>query len=313
MTRRPAKRPTGRSLFDDEPDEQPTFAERVGGPTPPATSFVDRVKQTPEPVPEVVRGPPISSGEKGKARDILAAIRTLHQVEQRGTPATPTEREALAKFCGFGPVALSIFPNPVSGVYKDESWRPIGEALKELLTPDEYDSVKRTTFNAFYTSPTVITAMHSALDRLGVPENAVVLEPGAGIGNFIRPGKRFIGVEQDSISGRIAKALHPDQDIRIEDFQRTKLPQLDAVIGNVPFANISLDHHGQKFALHDYFFAKSVDSLKPGGVLALVTSHYTLDKLCGRPHNLSCVALSVMWRPVIRCGLFPLFVILNAT
>ena len=277
MTRRPAKRPTGPSLFDDVPEEQSSFVEMVGKPEP-ASTFVERVKQTPEPVPEVVRGPPISSGEKGKARDILAAIRTLHQVEQRGTPATPSECSALRKFCGFGPVALSIFPNPVTGVYKDESWRPIGEALKELLTPDEYDSAKRTTFNAFYTSPTVISAMHSALDRLGVPDGAVVLEPGAGIGNFLRPGKRFIGVEQDSISGRIAKALHPDQDIRIEDFQRSKLPQLDAVIGNVPFADLKLDHHGQKFALHDYFFAKSVDSLKPGGVLALVTSHYTLDK-----------------------------------
>lgn len=277
MTRRPAKRPTGPSLFDDEPDDQPSFAERVGGPNPPATSFVERVKPTPDPIPEVVRGPPISSGEKGKARDILAAIRTLHQVEKRGTPATPTEREALARFCGFGPVAKSIFPNPATGEFKD-GWSEIGEELKALLTPTEYDSAKRTTFNAFYTSPVVIDAMHAALDRLGVPDGALVLEPGCGVANFFRPGKRYIGVEQDSISGRIARALHPDQDIRVEDFQRTKLPPLDAVIGNVPFADVKLDHHGQKFSLHDYFFAKSVDSLKPGGVLALVTSHYTLDK-----------------------------------
>ena len=95
-----------------------------------------------------------------------------------------------------------------------------------------------------------------------------------------KPGNRFIGVELDSISGRIARALHPDQDIRIESFRDTKLPEdrIDAVIGNVPFADLKLDYHGQKISLHDYFFAKSIDALKPGGVLALVTSHFTLDK-----------------------------------
>ena len=274
------------SLFDiylDAPAEEPsrTFAERVGE-KPPAATFAERVRPepitpAPEPVPETVRGPPITSGEKGKARDIIAAIKTLHQVEQRGTPATPEERDVLARFPGMGPVALSIFPNPATHAYKP-GWREIGEELKSLLTPAEYDSAKRTTFNAFYTSETVIDAMHSAFTRLGVPDGAQVLEPGCGPGRFIQPGKRYIGVEMDSISGRIAKALHPEADVRIEDFQRTKLPELDAVIGNVPFANISLDHKGQKFALHDFFFAKSVDALKPGGVLALVTSHYTLDK-----------------------------------
>ena len=155
--------------------------------------------------------------------------------------------------------------------------------MKALLTPEEYDSAKRTTFNAFYTSPTVIAAIHEAIGRLGVPDNATILEPGCGIGNFMSQGKqgtRFIGVELDSISGRIAKALHPDQDIRIENFRDTKLPEdrIDAVIGNVPFADLKLDYHGQKLSLHDYFFAKSIDALKPGGVLALVTSHFTLDK-----------------------------------
>lgn len=128
-----------------------------------------------------------------------------------------------------------------------------------------------------------MTAMHEALTRLGIPANATVLEPGCGIGNFMRyarPEANFIGVELDSISGRIARALHPGQDIRIENFRDTQLPEngLDAVIGNVPFADVKLDYHGQKFSLHDYFFAKSVDALKPGGVLALVTSTFTLDK-----------------------------------
>ena len=116
-----------------------------------------------------------------------------------------------------------------------------------------------------------------------MPGNATILEPGCGTGNFMSQGSegmRFIGVELDSISGRIARALHPDHDIRIENFRDTKLPEdrIDAVIGNVPFADLKLDYHGQKLSLHDYFFAKSIDALKPGGVLALVTTHFTLDK-----------------------------------
>ena len=109
-------------------------------------------------------------------------------------------------------------------------------------------------------------------------------DAGAGLRqrrNFLSDAWQCIGVEQDSISGRIAKARFPDQDIRIENFADSRLPELDAVIGNVPFADVRLDYHGQKFALHDFFLAKSVDSLTPGGVLALVTSHYTLDKQNG--------------------------------
>src|SRR6266404_1348230 len=193
------------------------------------------------------------------------------------------ERQTLARFAGFGPVALSIFPDPVGGRYKDATWQALGEELKTLLTPEEYASAKRTTFNAFYTSPTVIASIHEAISRLGVPSTATVLEPGCGIGNFMTMapvGMRFIGVELDHISGRIAKALHPDQDIRIENFHDTRLPEdgMDAVIGNVPFADLRVDYRGQKLSLHDFFFAKSIDAVKPWGVLALVTTHYTLDK-----------------------------------
>ncbi|HEV2555448.1 MAG TPA: hypothetical protein VGV17_16970 [Bosea sp. (in: a-proteobacteria)] len=279
-------------LVEQPPDpiEPPrTFADRFAPPRPLAEQI--RASQPglfgglPLKEGAVVRDEPLaqppkpvtSGGEKGKGRDILDAVRTLLQVEHERREATPEEKERLARFCGFGPVALSIFPDPVTGKYKD-SWEAIGEELKALLSPDEYASAKRTTFNAFYTSHVVISAMHQALDRLGVPDDALVLEPGAGIGRFMLPGKRYIGVEKDGISGRIARALHPEADIRIQDFQDTKLPELDGVIGNVPFADVKLDHHGQKFSLHDYFFAKSVDALKPGGVLALVTSHYTLDK-----------------------------------
>jgi N12 class adenine-specific DNA methylase len=271
MSRRPfVRRPQQPSLFDAIPEPE-THDE-------PAQTFVAKLKPTPDPVPEVVRGPPTSSGDKAKARDILDAIKTLHEVERRGTPATSEERSALWRFCGFGPVALSIFPNPVTGEYKDAGWKALGAELQWLLSDQEYDSAKRTVFNAFYTSETVVSAMQIALTRLGLHDGAVVLEPGCGPGRFMRPGKRYIGVELDSISARIAKALHPEADIRHEDFRETKLPPLDAVIGNVPFADLKLDWKGKKFSLHDYFFAKSVDAMKPGGVLALVTSHFTLDK-----------------------------------
>ena len=220
---------------------------------------------------------PLSSGEKAKARDIVAAIRTLKTVEQEHRPPTDDEMQALRKFGGFGAVALSIFPDPVTGQYKP-GWEPIGEELRSLLTPEEYDSAKRTTFSQFFTSPAVMNAMHDALEHLGVTADATVLEPGCGTGQFMSGSHRYIGVELDGISGRIARTLHPQADIRIENFRDSKLPPLDAVIGNVPFANVHLDFHGQKLSLHDFCIAKSVEALKPGGVLAVVTSHFTLDK-----------------------------------
>ncbi|HVX12067.1 MAG TPA: DEAD/DEAH box helicase family protein [Pirellulales bacterium] len=225
-----------------------------------------------------------ASGDKTKARDIIAAIRTLNRIERERRRATDDERKILSRFAGFGSVALSLFPDPATGCYKDHGWQVLGNELKSLLSDEEYASAKRTTFNAFYTSPVVMQAMHDALARLGIPTNATVLEPGCGIGNFIgvaRKGMRFIGVELDGISGRIARALHPDADIRIENFRDTKLPEnrIDAVIGNVPFADVKLDYAGRKLALHDFFFAKSLDALKPGGIMALVTSHFTLDKV----------------------------------
>lgn len=227
--------------------------------------------------------PHTASGEKAKARALLAAIRTLQAIEQAQRSATPAEWHVLARFPGCGPVARGLFPDPVTGRYPDATWQTLGEELRTLLSPDEYASARRTTFTAFYTAPVVIRAMHDALRHLGVPQEATVLEPGCGIGTFMAlapAGMRFIGVELDSIAGRIARVLHPTQDIRIEHFRDTHLPDhcIDAVLGNVPFADIRLDYHGMRLALHDFFLAKSLDALKPGGVLALVTSHYTLDK-----------------------------------
>src|SRR5262249_27188491 len=134
---RPARSVTP-GLFDefDEPPQLPSVT-----PAPPLA---------PSPPPTAAAPPTLAVGGKARARDILAAIRTLHQVEREKRPATPGERDVLARFPGFGAVALSVFPDPVSGTYKDESWRAIGEELESLLTPDEYASAKRTTFNAFY-------------------------------------------------------------------------------------------------------------------------------------------------------------------
>jgi N12 class adenine-specific DNA methylase len=249
----------------------------------PPHSVRPSLPRQPDPSPSVISksGSPAPSGEKTKARDILAAIRTFKVIEHDNRPATPEEKATLSRFCGFGPVALSIFPDPLTGRFKDAGWEQIGGELKGLLTPEEYDSAKRTTFSQFFTSPVVMSSMHAALERLGVPADALVLEPGCGSGNFLshgKPSQRFIGVELDSLSGRIGRQLHPAADIRIENFRDSKLPPLDAVIGNVPFADIKLDFKGQRLSLHDFFIAKSTESLKPGGILAVVTSHYTLDK-----------------------------------
>ncbi len=224
----------------------------------------------------------IATGEKAKARDIVAAIRTLQSIEQEHRPATQPERQTLARFGGFGAVALSIFPDPVTGRYKDAGWQLLGDELKALLTPEEYDSAKRTTYSQYFTSPLVMDAMHAALARLGLPESATILEPGCGTGNFMtqaQPGQHYIGVELDSVSGRIARALHPQADIRIEGFQDSRIPPVDAVIGNPPFGDVDIKYAGEKRPIHDFFFAKSVDCLKPGGILALITSRFTLDKL----------------------------------
>lgn len=274
---RPAAPPEARAL--------PALGDLVLPPPPPPPS-------PPTPVPArngfSAHGPslPLSapaSGEKAKALDILDALRTLQEVERERRLPVREERRVLARFGGFGPVALSLFPDPVTGQYKSPAWGALGADLVALLPAEEYESARRTVFNAFYTSPVVVAAMFEALGRLGVPEGATVLEPGCGSGNFMAlapAGMKFLGVELDRVSGRIARALHPGHDIRIENFRDTRLPEgsFDAVIGNPPFADVKFEHAGMRLSLHDFFVAKSLDALKPGGILALVTTHYSLDK-----------------------------------
>ena len=251
-------------------------------PPPPAPVLVPPLAPAVEPI--------FAPGEKGKARDLLAAVRTLQAAEGERRPATAEEQAVLARFPGFGPVALSIFPDPVTGRWKDAAWEALGTELRALLSEEEYASAKRTVFTAFYTSPVVIRAVFAALPRLGVPADARFLEPGCGGGNFLALAPatmRFVGVEKDGLSGRIARLRHPRHDVRVEDFRDTRFgEEFDAVVGNVPFADLKYDHRGRKLSLHDYFLAKSLDGLRPGGVLAAVTSRYTLDKQNGEAREL---------------------------
>ena len=223
-----------------------------------------------------------ATGLKAKAEATLAALRLLKTLEAEDLPATAAEQQVLAGFSGFGPLANHIFPEPGTDVYK-AGWEELGRELAALLTQEEYDSAKRSTFNAFYTSPTVMQAIYEGLERMGAPANALALEPGCGIGNFIgmAPAEmRFTGIEQETLSGRIARLLYPEADIHIEPFQKSALPSgsVDVVVGNVPFSDLTLKWQGHKLSLHEFFFVKALDSLHEGGVLALVTSRYTMDK-----------------------------------
>ena len=222
------------------------------------------------------------AGTKGAFHEILDAIRTLKSLEQTGRNAGPADKALMARFSGFGALATTAFPDPVTGGYA-AGWEDLGRELERLLTDQEYASAKATTFSAFYTSPVVMGEMFRALERMGIGVGSRGLEPGCGVGNFIGAspiGLEFIGIEQDSLSGRMAKLVHPEHDIRVEGFQDTELPEgsVDFAIGNVPFAEIKLRYRGQLHSLHDYFFLKSLDAVRPGGMLALVTSRYTLDK-----------------------------------
>ncbi len=222
------------------------------------------------------------AGTKGALREILDAIGTLKSLEQTGREAGPGDKALMAKFSGFGAVATTAFPDPVTGQYA-AGWEDLGRELRELLTEEEYASARATTFSAFYTSSVVMNEIFRALTKMGIGMGSRGLEPGCGVGNFIGAapiGLEFIGVEQDTVSGRMAKHIYPEHDIRVEDFQNSELPEgsVDFAVGNVPFAEIKLRHRGQRHSLHDYFFLKSLDAVRPGGVLALVTSRYTLDK-----------------------------------
>ena len=218
---------------------------------------------------------------KEKFRQNVEAIRTLEKIEGENRIATPEEQEILAKYVGWGGLADAFDETKTN-------WASEYQELKSLLSAEEYDSARESTLNAHYTSPVIIKAIYDAMERMGFSKGNI-LEPAMGIGNFFSmlPEKmqesRLYGVELDGITGRIARQLYPNADVKITGFEKTDYPNdfFDVAIGNVPFgqykvADRAYDKHN--FLIHDYFFAKALDKVRPGGVVAFVTSKGTMDK-----------------------------------
>ena len=218
---------------------------------------------------------------KEKFRQNVEAIRTLEKIEGENRIATPEEQEILAKYVGWGGLADAFDETKTN-------WASEYQELKSLLSAEEYDSARESTLNAHYTSPVIIKAIYDAMERMGFSKGNI-LEPAMGIGNFfgMLPEKmqesRLYGVELDGITGRIARQLYPNADVKITGFEKTDYPNdfFDVAIGNVPFgqykvADRAYDKHN--FLIHDYFFAKALDKVRPGGVVAFVTSKGTMDK-----------------------------------
>ena len=210
----------------------------------------------------------------------IAAIQTLKQIEAEGRQARPDEQEILSRYVGWGGI-------PQAFDEENTQWSEEYRQLKELLTEKEYDEARSSTLNAHYTSPTVIRAMYDAIEKMGF-RTGNVLEPSCGVGNFFgmlpddMSGSRLYGVELDSITGRIARQLYPDARITISGFEKTQRRDFfDLAIGNVPFGGYKVsDKQFDKynFLIHDYFFAKTLEQVRPGGVIAYITSKGTMDK-----------------------------------
>jgi N12 class adenine-specific DNA methylase len=233
------------------------------------------------------------------AEAFLGAIDTLKRLEETGSTPTPADLDALRAYPGAGPVALHLFPNPQTNQYPSGPWQARGERLRNLCTVAEYDALLRSTFSAFYTSPLVMQAAFGALALTGVPQAARVLEPGSGIGNFCAyapEGMRVVGIELDLLSARIATHLFPAQDLRQGDMTGCALPSnLDAAVGNVPFASGGYAYQGRRLALHEVCLARALDALKPGGIAALVITHSFLDREHSRFREMIAVQADLVW------------------
>ena len=220
-----------------------------------------------------------AGGEKTKYQYNVTAIRTLKQIEGEGRLATPEEQEILSRYVGWGGIAKAFDPD-------DPKWAKEYAELKELLTPEEYNSARSTVLNAHYTSPTVIKAIYQAVENMGY-QPGTVLEPSMGIGNFFGllpeslTGAKLYGVELDSLTGRIARQLYQNADITVDGFEKTDRRDFyDLAVGNVPFGQYHINdpaYNRLGFNVHNYFFAKSLDQVCPGGIVAFVTSRYTMD------------------------------------
>ena len=218
-------------------------------------------------------------GPKEKFWRNIKAIATLKQIEQENRQATLEEQHILSQYVGWGGLPDAFDPDKAS-------WAAEYSELKGLLTPEEYAAARVSTLNAHYTSPTVIRAIYDAVEQMGF-KTGNILEPSCGVGNFFgmlpesMQGSRLYGVELDSITGRIAQKLYPEATITVAGFETTSQRDFyDLAVGNVPFGNYKVNdkaYNNLGFSIHNYFFAKALDQVRPGGVVAFVTSRYTLD------------------------------------
>ena len=222
-----------------------------------------------------------AGGPKAKYKANMEAIHLLQTLEKEERLATPEEQEILSRYVGWGGIPQAFEEN-------NSSWANEYLELKNTLSPEEYSAARASTLNAFYTSPTVIRSMYEALENMGLKQGNI-LEPSCGVGNFMgmipesMSKANMYGVELDPVTGRIAKQLYQKNKIAVQGFEETSYPDsfFDCVIGNVPFGAYQVSdrrydrHH---FMIHDYFIAKSLDLIRPGGVVAVVTSSGTLDK-----------------------------------
>ena len=218
-------------------------------------------------------------GAKQKYARNIEAIRTLFRLEEEHRGATAEEQQVLSQYVGWGGLADAFDPGK-------DSWAKEYAELKGLLSEDEYAAARSSTLNAHYTSPTVIRGIYDAVERMGF-RSGNILEPSMGVGNFFgmlpdtMQDSRLYGVELDSITGRIAKKLYPQADITVAGFETTDRRDFyDLAVGNVPFGNYKVNDKAYNklgFSIHNYFFAKAIDQVRPGGVVAFVTSRYTMD------------------------------------
>ena len=247
--------------------------------------------RTTEPEPPMPQRPPAENfrilddnlgtgGAKAKFRANMDAINLLKELEFDGRQATPEEQDVLSKYVGWGGLADAFDESK-------DNWKDEFAELYATLSPEEYAAARASTLNAHYTSPTVIKAIYEAVGNMGF-QTGNILEPAMGVGNFFgllpqeMQGSRLYGVELDSITGRIAKQLYPKADITVAGFETTdRRDFFDLSIGNVPFGQYQVNDRAYNklgFSIHDYFFAKTLDQVRPGGVIAFVTSRYTMDK-----------------------------------
>ena len=244
-----------------------------------------------EPEPPMPQRPPAENfrimdddlgkgGAKAKFRANMAAINLLKELEFEGLQASPEQQEVLSRYVGWGGLADAFDESK-------DNWKDEFAELYATLSPEEYAAARASTLNAHYTSPTVIKAIYEAVGSMGF-QTGNILEPAMGVGNFFgllpqeMQGSRLYGVELDSITGRIAKQLYPKADIAVAGFETTdRRDFFDLAIGNVPFGQYQVNDRAYNklgFSIHDYFFAKTLDQVRPGGVIAFVTSRYTMDK-----------------------------------